>query len=260
MIKAFLLPLLFITSVANAAWTPPDHPDPTKILQEAQADAAAGRYEDALTKQIWYHQNALKYDASQAGVRLSFALSDWVQLGAVYFIALEELRKIRDEDENTVREMDAAGKAFPPFMDFAAINKALHDEAKTTALFQWLDTTKPEIAKSVFPVSEEALIKAKEYQLCGKYVDPQKSFGRILGLYKLNKGFVGDPRFGTQFEQYTEEAFSHSTTTLVALLAVTNRKEDADRVVTEAEKEWDDAKFKEQLEEAQQGNVPAPWP
>jgi len=52
---AFLmnLPLL-------AAWTPPENPNPQQILSEAQSDAKAGRYEDALAKHVWFHENALK--------------------------------------------------------------------------------------------------------------------------------------------------------------------------------------------------------
>ncbi len=245
---------------ARAVWTPPDHPEPSKILQEAQADAKAGHYEDALAKQVWFHENALKYQPSQTGVRLSFALMDWVELGAFYPTAIEKLKSIRDEDGKAVRETTTPKEVFQPFNDFTAINSSLHDEDKTTELFQWLDVTKPLLAQSVFNLAEPALIKAKEFQLCGKYIKSPDAFEHIVNQYKTNKKLIDDPRIGKQFQAYTEKNFSHSTATLVAMLVINNRKVEADQIATEAEKEWDDADFKIQLEEAEKGNVPPPWP
>ena len=52
-----LLIILFIlpASLFAEEWTPPENPDPQTILNEAQSDALAKRYEIALAKHIWLH-------------------------------------------------------------------------------------------------------------------------------------------------------------------------------------------------------------
>jgi hypothetical protein len=90
------LVLMAVLSVgALAQWKPVANPVPDKILNEAQEDAAAGRYEDALAKHVWFHENALTYAPAMYGVRLSFALSYWAALGAMYPPALQKLRHQR---------------------------------------------------------------------------------------------------------------------------------------------------------------------
>ena len=87
--------ILTTSSVARGEWTPPEKPNPDAILDEARADVRAKRYEDALVKLLWFHENALKYDDGQRGVRLSFALSEWYDLGADYAPALAKFEEVR---------------------------------------------------------------------------------------------------------------------------------------------------------------------
>ena len=61
-------------------WSPPKNPNVDTIRAEAQQDRKEGRYEVALQKHIWYHENALQLGKGQGGVRLSFVLSDWLEL------------------------------------------------------------------------------------------------------------------------------------------------------------------------------------
>jgi hypothetical protein len=241
-----------------AQWTPPANPDAHKILNEAQDDTRAGRYANALAKHVWFHENALKYQSSLYGVRLSFALSYWIQLGDAYPPALEKLKGIRDETAKKVRKADRGRKIIEDFHDFAAINKSLEDDPKTTDLFVWLDSKKPTAAEQVFRVAEPALIKSKQYRLCGKYIDPDRSYAEIVRNYQVNKGMRGN--FGKEFQQFSEKAFSNGVETLVALLVQNDRKADALRIAEKALKERDDPGFKEELEKAKTGEVPTPWP
>jgi hypothetical protein len=57
----FAVPIWFWFNNHYGGWRPPANPDPSEILKEAESDTAAGKYADALTKHIWFHQNALKY-------------------------------------------------------------------------------------------------------------------------------------------------------------------------------------------------------
>jgi len=254
-----VLAFLFHSAVFED-WRPPAKPDPHKILEEAQDDSQAARYADALAKHVWFHENALKYDRALYGVRLSFALSYWVELGKAYPPALQKLTSIRDETAKKVREGGHERDIFEVFGDFAAINRALDEQSKTTDLFVWLDAQKPKAAERVFRVAKDALIRSKEYRLCGKYIDPDRSFAEIVNGYHVNKGIAKSGQHDDAFRDFTEKSFSNSTATLVALLVLNDRKADALKVAEKALKERDDASFREELEQAKKGKVPPPWP
>ncbi len=234
---------------------PPANPDPDKILNEAQDDVRAGRYSDALAKHVWFHENALKYQSALYGVRLSFALVYWVELGNVCPPALQKLKSIRDETSKRVREADRERKIVEDFHDFSAINQALKEEPKTTDLFVWLDSHKPTAAKQVFHVAESALIKSKQYRLCGKYIDPDRTFAEIVRLYQVNKGMT--QQFGKEFQNFSERTFSNGVT-LVALLVQNDRKADALRIAEKALKERDDPQFREELEKCRKATFRLP--
>jgi hypothetical protein len=119
-----LAALLLAAASPAFAWTPPAHPNPQAILQEAVEDRVAGRYEDALQKQLWFHKEAVKIQPALVGVRSSFALAYWAHLAAKYPPALEALKKVRAEAEQDVR---AGREPVQAFGDVAAINNELDD-------------------------------------------------------------------------------------------------------------------------------------
>ncbi len=86
---------------------PGQKPNLEGIRGEAKDLAAGGQYEPALQRHLWYHNHALEYDPNQRGVRLSFALTDWVELGRKYPKAKQALLEIRDG--NTRKLVKAAG-------------------------------------------------------------------------------------------------------------------------------------------------------
>jgi hypothetical protein len=255
--RILCLAIITAAAVGRADWTPPDKPDPSKILEEARADGDAGRFSDALAKRVWFHENALKYNQGLYGVRLSFALSDWAKLGEVYPPALEKLKNVRDQISQEAHEGRISDDAFA---DFIALNKTLKEESKTKDLFVWLDSTNSAAAKEVFHLAEPALIRAKEYRMCGKYLDPDASLHSAVTAFQETRQIAKDPKFGKKLQDFAEKSFSNSTTTLVALLVLNDRKDDAVRIAAAAAKEWDDPNFKKQLEEAKTGKVPEPWP
>ncbi len=106
--------------------------DVERALNDAEQFARDGKYAQALERHIWYHKNALKYDQAQTGVRLSFALADWVQLGAQYPPALHELRVIRNETQATWRKNPTDTSAFD---DVVSIDFALNDMKSAKLLF-----------------------------------------------------------------------------------------------------------------------------
>jgi hypothetical protein len=249
------------TSTTISNWTPPQSPNPQKILNEADADARAGQYTNALAKYVWFYQNALKYDPDMRGVRVSFALSSWAQLGESYPPALEQLKAVRDEAAKNVRQGKDSMNAF---QDFVAINFTLKDDGNTSDLFTWLDDNKPDVAKEVFDRTQNwllpALVKTKNYSVCGKYIDPNTSFRQILQLYRTMMEQVNQGRVGNEIKNFANQNFINKTTTLIAILVIDNRKTDVQQIVDKISKESDLPEFKEQINKALSGKVPTQFP
>lgn len=244
-------------------WIPPENPDPQAILREAKSDTQAGRYEVALSKHLWYHDNALVLQPGQSGVRLSFALSHWLELGESYPPALEQMKHVRDETEKRIRDEDQVRVRFGDFHDFVALNRTLREEQRTAETFKWLDETDEEDATRVFSVAKPALIKQKAYQLCGKYVDPERDLTRICDKYKMGMKLAKD-RFGEPHRDFTEKKFLNSATTLVAILVQNDRGAEAEEAAEKLKafvKNSDlQQKLTPQLKSALTGAVPKPWP
>ena len=103
------------------------------MLEEAKAFMSKGSFEEALRRHIWYHNHALEIDPAQTGVRLSFALSDWMELGRRYPKAKQALIDIRDNKTRELRE----GRGYSDmFQEVAHINRELQDDEATYALFK----------------------------------------------------------------------------------------------------------------------------
>lgn len=248
------------TPSAVSDWSPPQNPNPGKILDEGQADASAGRPADALAKYVWFYQNALKYDPAESGVRVSFALSDWAELGETYPPALERLRAFRDEAAEKVR---LGNDAILSFDDFVAINEYLKDDASTSDLFAWLDTSKPDTARGFFDRSQPrllpALVKTKNYGLAGKYIDPNTSFNRILRLYRKLVDHANQ-RHDSEMKDFQDRDFVVETTTLIAILIIDDRKKDAQQIVDEVARESGLPDFKVEIQKALKGEIPSQVP
>src|SRR6185436_8688257 len=120
--------LLILSMSTQAEWKPPEKPDPSAIFNEAQQDSRAGRFEDALAKQIWFHENALKIEPAQYGVRLSFALVAWRDLAAKYPPAMEALQKARDTAEAKVK---TTAEVFESFHDAVSLNETLRESDRS---------------------------------------------------------------------------------------------------------------------------------
>jgi hypothetical protein len=147
----------------------------------AQA-AMAGRYEEALQEYIWFHHHALEENPALRGVRRSFALAYWLQLGEEYPPARQSLMSIRDQKAQQLldgledREL---------FNDVASINRHAEEESATYRLFVSLRQASPELARNCAGIAMPAILKSGDYELARSYApDPAASIDRIAT--KLN--------------------------------------------------------------------------
>lgn len=255
--------LLASAATRSAEWTPPEKPVPTDILREAKMDEREGRFEDALAKHVWYHEHALEYDRGQTGVRLSFALSHWLDLAEKYPPALVKLKEIRDATHQRVKPGGDREIAFTDFHTLTALNRTLKDHANTVAAFKRLDEEAPEEAKRVFDVSRPALIAAAEYKVFAKYITPKESADGALRDLEAMRKLAKDPRFAVaKLSDRAEERFINEAATLVAILIKAERLKDAANAVAALRRTDGDAEFKARfaaaLDDALDGILPEP--
>lgn len=209
---------------------------------------------------VWFYEHALKYDEALAGVRLSYALGDWLDLGAAYPPALEELKAARDKAGEEVKAEADSSNCFQAFADFAAINENLDEDAKTKDLFLWLDANKPNRAKQVCALAEPALIKAKEYVVCGKYADPEAQYASALNSFRTTSEIAKQPNHGRRLQDFADNKLKNEITTLIAVLVLNDRKAEATGVAQKLSNEAGLPNFKSEIEKALNGEVPDPWP
>lgn len=257
--------LTLLPFVSRAAdWVPPENPDIDAIREEAERDVKVGKYDEALAKYVWLHENVLKYEPSMSGVRLSFALGDWYRLGEKYPPALAKMEEVRDAVGKRITANVVKRISFEDYQEFAAINRELGEEEKTVEMFKFVDQRNSKAAVRVFGVSEPALIKAKEYALCGKYLEPDESIKRTTELFQLVRTRYKDSKRAEMLQDFQTKKFINDAGTLVAILVVNNRQDEAQEALIELKKVEGDAKFHAKLaaalEEALVGKVPDPWP
>ena len=143
-----------------------------QALNDARRLAEEGDYEGALAKHVWFHDNALTVDPDYYGVRLSFALSDWMELASKYPKALEKLKSIRDE-KTTRLEHGEGTRAL--FHDVESINESLGEKSATVGLFKKLEAVDSKFGVMLYDIADEALVEAGEYALARKCMgDPAK--------------------------------------------------------------------------------------
>ena len=176
---------VYIVCVKDAEEYLPKLKDMMKYLTDAQNLADNGKYQEALKRYVWFHNHSLEHDPAMRGVRLSFALRYWKQLGDVYPPALTELKKIRDQKTSLV----ANGKGSRGlFIDVRGLNRTLNDNSKTVELFRIIDQKDEYLAKQCWDVVKSDVIKNKAYNVAKKYFRNFLSeFEKVKRKYIRNK-------------------------------------------------------------------------
>lgn len=241
---------------------PGEKPDVSKIWNDAKDLMEQGKYEEALQRLIWYFNHALEYDQGQTGVRLSFALSQWVELGRRYPKAKQALLEIRDRDAQLL----ASGQGYAKmFMDVNSINNYLGQEDATLALFKQMYENDPKLAGECFYYAEDLLLKKGEYALLLKCVgEPQAHFEsarrgfevqiesqqRMAEMRKRHPMPAGAPA-PTDFSKFATNNFVGQVCKLVEILVATGHQADAEKIQNQAIAVLDDARLKSAVSHAE---------
>jgi len=116
---------------------------------------------------VWFHEHALAESPSWAGVRRSYALSYWVQLGKLYGPALTALEVTRAQKAEGLRRGKETRSAF---RDVAAIDDYLDAVPATYCLYTELLKMQPELAKSCAQDALNSVVLSRDYKLAAELI------------------------------------------------------------------------------------------
>ncbi len=146
-------------------------------LTDAQVYADRGKFEKSLERHVWYHENALKYQPSLYGVRLSFALGDWGELGKSYPPAIDKMIEIRDESYDRFVNHNGPESLFH---DVCSINEQLGTESLTIQLFAQLAESNPKKARQAFRFVDDLLIVENRFGLFSQFGDSKSHLKQVI--------------------------------------------------------------------------------
>ena len=154
---------------------------------QARLDAASelavdGQYEEALREFQWFHDHALEHDPSLYGVRLSYALYAWIELGDAYPPALAALEAVRERD--AARLLAGQGKR-ELLHDVVAIDEELGKGAETHALCVALEKADPALLTSCADIALPAIIAAGDYALAERLMPEPEDIIRDRSRFLL---------------------------------------------------------------------------
>lgn len=162
-------------------------PDNDKVslgdLDRIRALIDSRQFQSALDAHLWFHE-ASKNSPAMAGVRLSFALSSWLELAESFSPALDALKAVGAEDKNLLLSGDGD---FGNFLDLSAINRTLNSDQETLDLFLTLYKRNSKQIEMYYRVAEDLLIEAGRYDIVSKYIgDPIVKFENLRYMREMN--------------------------------------------------------------------------
>jgi hypothetical protein len=237
-----------------AAWIPPDNPDPSAILDSAARDGRDGRHAVALAKFLWFHQEAIKHEPALSAVRLSFALGYWLDLAAEYPPAREAFIQTRNVTEARFREQPGD---YSLFHDVAALNGYLGTGKRTVDLFTEFAGQNHEAAQRLYHVAERYLLAAGRYRECAPFLEPARQLEIAAQLYHLSKQHEESlPEIGFPIPRLARPHYIEKVATLIALLVVNDRADEARTAYATALEIIDDTDFRTIMDAALTGHFP----
>ena len=114
----------------------------------------------------------------------------------------------------------------------------------------------------MYGISEAALIKHKEFALCGKYVEPDEDVSKIEDHFE--SGMQLSEKFGKHHQDYVGKKLVSESALLVAILVQNDRMEEAKAAAVRLKQIATEPKLLKKLQraidESLNGAVPTPWP
>ena len=152
--------------------------DPKIFLNEARKSVKDGDFDLALEKYEYFFDHALDNDpASYYGVRLSYCLDEWAELGSKYPKARERLEWKRDESLRLLFSERLAEH----FHDFISICDYLKCPHRPTEEFIKIHESDVDLAEEIVRFIWDSLVRDEHWEICSFYMkDPKEKYSEFL--------------------------------------------------------------------------------
>ncbi|MDO3387926.1 hypothetical protein QWI17_18925 [Gilvimarinus sp. SDUM040013] len=184
-----------------------------------------GQYKEALIQ----HQNYFEDSANVpglSGVRLSFALGNWAELGQLYPPALTALKELAQAKRAQL--LDGDGN-FTIFSEYESINSYINKGSETIETFLKLEEFYPDQASRYYNSIERLLMSEKRYEIIARHIkDPIYKFETIRHHreYEMGRLRSGDKHASLDYaNKYYHQELSRLLATTKAIGMIDYAKE-----------------------------------
>jgi hypothetical protein len=246
-------------AAAPAVWTAPASPDPQQILREAVDDAAARRYDVALEKQLWFHNNAVRYNRGLTGRCAPRSPS---ATGASSRTPTRR-RWTRSRGRATTRGRPRCQARTPLWPSLVPRLRGAEPDARRGGADG--ERLRPAGSREARDRGARrhrgaaALIRAKQFELCAKYVDADL-WRTLLTAYQLARSSPDTGGLGSEADSFRDHRFTNDVATLVALLVVLRTQGGRGACGGRGRARKGRCRVRCGDRQGAAGNVPAPWP
>jgi len=220
----FLVCILFFLNCNNV------NSDPREVLDRARLHVTNKEYAVALQDYKWFFENSTKIRSSLFGVKHSYCVSEWRNLGDLYEPALKLYRTVLNDRKNRLLRGEAD---WDLFMEFDALCK--YDGRKSEVVEVFLsfhnDNQKTKFTKLIFNPIKEDLLSYGYTAICSQYIaDPVLEAERIIELHRIN--MEREERFPIKGKDgsFSDEMYNKDVGFLLTVLKKSNRFDEFESV------------------------------
>ncbi|MBL0154201.1 MAG: hypothetical protein IPP93_12205 [Chitinophagaceae bacterium] len=213
-------------------------------LNETNKMVKKGQYKEALQRFIWFNEHALEYDESMTGVRLSFALGYWKELGDIYPPALTAMKDLRNKK---IKLLTDNKESINLFQDISAFDKTLSEDSITAEVFKLIHQKYPYLADRCWIFAKESLFETKEFGVIKNYItNPLTEYFAIKKDYKLQISLF-DPSKEKELYNTFREGFVLKCLRLIEFAVWINNEKAAKEIQSSAINIINDTRLREIL-------------
>lgn len=221
--------------------------DPDEWRGWAREWREAGRFQDALQAHEWYHAHVLELDEAAYGVRLSYALREWMGLAGEYPPARESLMRVRSKAVAAALGKSSDREAFH---DALSIDSALDDESAAYNLIGQVETTHGDALDDYYNHDVfQVLWGRREYARCLRWMgDPAEQLDLAAELLDFERSSTVPERI----RERANDRFIDRTVELAVVLLGAGDTTGADEIVRAAGRYLDHPRLSGALDQARQ--------
>jgi tetratricopeptide (TPR) repeat protein len=222
--------------------------DPDEWRRWAREWREAGRFEEALRAHEWYHAHVLELDEAAYGVRLSFALWEWMRLAEVYPLARASLTRVRLEAAVAALGSSADREAFHEAL---SIDRVLDDDS--AASYDLIGRVEAEHGDGLDDYYNDEVFRVlwarQEYRRCLRWMgDPARELDLAAEMLDFDRASTSPEAI----RKRAADRFLDRAIELAVVLLGAGNTSRAEEIVRQARRHLDHPRLNGALEEARQ--------